>query len=51
MLLKAMSYKRMVLVSDIPATHLVQIDKDDYSTCGDYEMLGKKIGEKLKNHR
>lgn len=47
-LLEAMSYKLMVLVSDIPATHLVQIDEDDYFACGDYEMLGRKIGEKLK---
>ncbi len=46
-LLEAMSYKLDVLVSDIPATHLVKLEQDDYFTRGDHEELGKKIGIKL----
>jgi glycosyltransferase involved in cell wall biosynthesis len=50
-LLEAMSYGLDVLVSDIPATHLVDLDDDDYFNRGNYEELGKKITERLQNIR
>jgi glycosyltransferase involved in cell wall biosynthesis len=50
-LLEAMSYGLEVLVSDIPATHLVDLNDDDYFKRGNYEELGKKITERLQNIR
>lgn len=47
-LLESMSYGLDVLVSDIPATHLVDLDEDDYFEKGNYKALSKKITEKLK---
>lgn len=46
-LLEAMSYERNLLVSDIPATHLIALDPADYFPCGDAAALGKKLAEKL----
>lgn len=46
-LLEAMSYRRNVLVSDIPATHLVDLEQGDYFPKGDADALGIKIREKL----
>lgn len=46
-LLEAMSYGLDVLVSDIPASHLVKLDQDDYFERGDAEALKRKIGERL----
>lgn len=46
-LLEAMSYKRNVLVSDIPATHLVSLKDTDYFSMGDAATLAKMIEEKL----
>lgn len=50
-LLEAMKYGLDVLVSDIPATRLVDLDKEDYFKAGDYEQLADKISERLKNIR
>lgn len=47
-LLEAMSYRRNVLVSDIPATHLVDLQQIDYFPVGDADALCEKIMEKLK---
>ncbi len=47
-LLEAMSYGLDVLVSDIPASHLVKLDKDDYFRRGDNMALSAKISERLK---
>ncbi len=41
-LLEAMSYGLDVLVSDIPASHLVDLPADDYFSKGDYEELARK---------
>lgn len=46
-LLEAMSYGLDILVSDIPAAHLVDLDVEDYFPEGDYIALGKKIRTKL----
>ena len=50
-LLEAMSYGLDVLVSDIPASHLVDLPADDYFSKGDYEELARKIERKLKYPR
>ncbi len=46
-LLEAMSYGLDILVSDIPATHLVELDAGDYFPEGDSVALGKMIRAKL----
>lgn len=46
-LLEAMKYKLDVLVSDIPATHLVKLNKEDYFECGDYKTLSLLITERI----
>lgn len=46
-LLEAMSYSLDVLVSDIPATHLVDLTADDYFETGNDEELAWKISVKL----
>lgn len=48
-LLEAMKYGLDVLVSDIPATHLVNLNEDDYFERGNYEVLGYKISTRLQN--
>lgn len=48
-LLEAMSYGLDVLVSNIPASHLVKLDKDDYFTRGDDKALSLKITSRLQN--
>ena len=48
-LLEAMKYGLDVLVSDIPATHLVKLDEDDYFDRGNHEILGQKLSARLKN--
>lgn len=50
-LLEAMSYKLDVLVSDIPATHLVKLEKEDYFSKGNYKQLSQKIINKLETQR
>ena len=47
-LLEAMKYGLDVLVSDIPATHLVNLDSVDYFRCDDLEELSEKISQKIK---
>lgn len=47
-LLEAMSFHLNVLVSDIPATHLVSLDINDYFSKGDADQLAMKIKQKLK---
>ena len=47
-LLEAMNYGIDVLVSDIPATHLVELERKDYFQCGNLEELSEKITEKIK---
>lgn len=46
-LLEAMSYGLDVAVSDIPATHLVSLNSDDYFTVGETGELAKAINKKL----
>ncbi len=46
-LLEAMNYQLDVIVSDIPATHLIDLKDDDYFTVGDYNELGEKIEKKI----
>ena len=48
-LLEAMAYKLDVLVSDIPATHLVDLDRNDYFELDKEGSLEKKILDKLQN--
>ncbi len=50
-LLEAMSYGLDVLVSDIPATHLVTLEEEDYFSCGDADSLSAKLEAKLQNIR
>lgn len=47
-LLEAMSYERNVLVSDIPATHLVKLEKANYFPVGDTAVLAEKMRQKLQ---
>ena len=46
-LLEAMSYRLDILASDIPATHLVKLENEDFFVRGDYKSLSKKIDKKL----
>lgn len=46
-LLEAMSYGLPVLASNIPASHLVSLDADDYFPRGNAKALAAKIGERL----
>ena len=46
-LLEAMSFGLDVLVSDIPASHLVKLEEDDYFPRGDDKALAEKISERL----
>lgn len=46
-LLEAMGYGCEVLVSDIPATHLVQLDKEDYFIAGNVDDLCLKLKKRL----
>ena len=50
-LLEAMKYGLDVLVSDIPATHLVDLDEDDYFERGNYKMLADKITYRIVNQK
>ena len=43
MLLEAMSYGLPVIVSDIPATHLVSLDDNCYYPVGDTDSLAEKL--------
>ena len=47
-LLEAMSYNLSVLVSDIPATHLVTLDSNRYYPVGDSATLAKLLKEQTK---
>jgi len=47
-LLEAMKYKLNILASDIPATHLVELDSNDYFVKGDYKALAEKISQRTK---
>lgn len=46
-LLEAMGYGLPLAVSDIPATHLVKLDQDDYFACADVQSMEKIIAAKL----
>ena len=48
-LLEAMSYNIPILVSDIPATHLIELEQDDYFKCGDKEDLKDKLLKKIES--
>ena len=48
-LLEAMSYRLPVIVSDIPATHLVDLPEDCYFPPGDEAALSVLLGKKLHN--
>ena len=45
-LLEAMSYSRNLLVSDIPATRLIDLEQADYFPCGDTVALAEKLVKK-----
>ncbi len=47
-LLEAMSYGLDILASDIPASHLVSLERDDYFPRGDDKTLTEKISQRLK---
>ena len=47
-LLEAISYHLPVIVSDIPATHLIQLDEDCYFSSGDTEHLRQRLTETLR---
>lgn len=47
-LLEAMSYRLPLIVSDIPATHLVELPTDDYFAAGDAESLARCLHAKLQ---
>lgn len=46
-LLEAMSYELDVLVTDIPACHLVKLEPDDYFTRGNEKQLAELITKRL----
>lgn len=50
-LLEAMKYGLDVLVSDIPATHLVNLEEEDYFEKDNYYELSKKIEKRIENAR
>ena len=50
-LLEAMSYNLDVIVSDIPATHLVDLNEDDYYPTEDYKRLATQIEKKLAHRQ
>lgn len=50
-LLEAMSYELDVLVSDIPATHLVELNDNDYFSKGDFGQLSILLEHKLGKFR
>lgn len=50
-LLEAMSYGLDILASDIPATHLVELEADSYFKLGDYRDLAEKISSKIKENK
>lgn len=50
-LLEAMKYRLDVLVSDIPATHLVNLNEQDYFERGNTENLSLKLQNKIHSHR
>lgn len=46
-LLEAMNYRRNIVVSDIPATHLMELQQTDYFTVGDVSGLAERMKQKL----
>ena len=48
-LLEAMSYSKPILASDIPASHLIELNSDDYFKCGDESDLIDKLRNKLNS--
>lgn len=48
-LLEAMTYKLDVLVSDIPATHLIELNENDYFRLDDEKSLIKGLLGKIQN--
>lgn len=46
-LLEAMSYGLDVLVSDIPATHLVELEEDDYFEKANVDDLAQRLQDKI----
>lgn len=48
-LLEAMSYSRDVLVSDIPANRLPELNSTDFFPCGDITALSQAMARKLHN--
>lgn len=48
-LLEAMGYKLPLVVSDIPATHLLKLDAEDYVTSGDVNGFATAIKDKWIN--
>ena len=50
-LLEAMGYGLPLLVTDIPATHLIELSKDDYVKVGDVDAMSKTLSKKYVNNR
>lgn len=50
-LLEAMSYHLDLIVSDIPATHLIELSDDCYFPTNNVEILKEKIDYKSKNYK
>lgn len=47
-LLEAMSYSRNLLVSDIPATRLIDLESQDYFPCANVQALSEALAIKIK---
>ena len=44
-----MSYGKPILASDIPASHLIELNTEDYFKCGDKNDLVNKLQNKLNS--
>lgn len=49
-MLEAMGYKLPMIVTDIPATHLIKLDTENYAKAGDSDDLRTKIRSALKKN-
>lgn len=49
-LLEAMSYSLPLVASDIPATHLIELDKNDYFKVADEGDLKRVLAEKMRQN-
>ncbi|MCH5216537.1 MAG: glycosyltransferase family 4 protein [Muribaculaceae bacterium] len=50
-LLEAMSYHLPIVASDIPATHIIELSKDNYANAGDFESFKRAIERVLDTQK